>query len=321
MKEKYTTIEGIQKKASRLVYGTGTPYFFENDPEKAHACLDRAWEAGFRTFDTAHTYGCSEELIGSWLSLRGVREEMVLIDKGCDPGQKGHVEELSAQTILDQVQESLDKLQTNYFDFYLLHRDDESRPVDEVVETLNQLKSDGIVTRFGVSNWRKHRILEANRYAASHGLDGFSAFSPSFSLADLAQDLFGGSVTISGDENKDIRGWLEETQLPVFNYSSLARGYLSGKYNPASGKPIEECLNPISIAEYDSPRNRVRLQRAFELAEQKNCSATQICLAWVLNQKMNLFPIVSPGSTEHMQENMDILQMDLTEEEMKYLEA
>lgn len=319
-KDRYLRFDGIDKEASRLIYGTGTPRIASGDEGEALACLDRAWESGFRTFDTAHSYGLAEERLGAWMAARGVRDELVLVDKGCNPGQKGSDDTLSAETIRRQVRQSQERLQTDHFEFYLLHRDDKTKPVAEVVEVLNELKDEGVIDYFGVSNWEKERIQEAALYAREHGLEGFSVISPSFSLADLSQDLWGGSVTISGDDNADFRVWLEGSQMPVFNYSSLARGYLSGRYDPEGDSPIEDCLHSVSIREYDSPSNRGRLSRAFALSREKGCSVSQICLAWVLGQRMNLFPIVSPSSTRHMEENMAALDLDLSDEELAWLQ-
>lgn len=319
-RDRYLKFEGIDKRASRLIYGTGTPRISSGDEGEAFACFDRAWESGFRTFDTAHSYGHAEERLGAWMAARGVRDQLVLVDKGCNPGQKGSDETFSAETIRRQVRQSQERLQTDHFEFYLLHRDDRTKPVAEVVEVLNELKDDGVIGYFGVSNWEKERIQEAALYAREHGLEGFSVISPSFSLADLSQDLWGGSVTISGDDNADFRTWLEGNQMPIFNYSSLARGYLSGRYDPEGGKPIEECLHSVSIREYDSPRNRGRLSRAFALSREKGCSVSQICLAWVLGQGMNLFPIVSPSSARHMEENMAAFDLDLSDEELAWLQ-
>lgn len=321
MKHFYQTFEGIQKQVSRLVYGTGIPLITGDDKEMAFACLDRAWQCGFRTYDTAHTYGNAEKFLGEWMLRRGNRDQIVLIDKGCNPGQIGYEETFSAATIRSQVKESQYRLQTDHFEFYLLHRDDETKPVDEIVEVLNELKAQGVMTYFGVSNWRQKRIQEANQYALEHGLIGFTAISPSFSLADLSNDLWGGSITLSGEENLGFRSWLEKNQMPVFNYSSLARGYLSGRYDPNGGKAIEECLHEIPIREYDSPQNRERLRRAFSLAKEKNCTPTQICLAWVLGQKMNLFPIVSPSSLKHMEENVKAFEIPMSDHELCWLET
>ena len=322
MKSLYLTFDEIKnKQASRLIYGTGTPLIAGEDKEMAFACFDLAWQCGFRTYDTAHTYGNSEKYLGEWMAKRGNRDQLVLIDKGCNPGQAGYNETFSVDTIRSQVKESQNRLQTECFDFYLIHRDDETQPVDSIVEVLNELKSQGAIIHFGVSNWKKERIQAANQYAEEHGLTGFSAISPSFSLADLANDLWGGSITLSGKENAGFRSFLEQNQMPVFNYSSLARGYLSGRYDPDGGKPIEGCLHEVSIREYDSPENRDRLRRAFQLAREKGCSPTQICLAWVLGQKMNLFPIVSPSSKEHMEENMKTFEISMSEKELHWLET
>ena len=187
-------IEGIDAPLSRLVYGTGTAILEGDDQQAAFECLDMAWEAGFRVFDTAHSYKQAEENLGAWMDKRRVRKEIVLLDKGCNPGQNGSEDIFSADTIRSHMTESLRRLKTEKVEFYILHRDDETKPVDEIVEVLNEYKDKGIIGKFGGSNWRLPRILEANEYARAHGLAGFEAISPCFSLAELATDPWVGSV-------------------------------------------------------------------------------------------------------------------------------
>ncbi|MCR5626925.1 MAG: aldo/keto reductase, partial [Lachnospiraceae bacterium] len=262
---KYTNIDEINKPLSRFVYGT-TSASFEGDEPKAFDSLDAAWEAGFRVFDTAHSYGEAERVLGKWLEKRGCREETVILDKGLNPGQKGFDDVYSADTIREQFKMSLDRLQTDHVEMYILHRDDPTKPVDEIVEVLNELKADGKIIRFGGSNWTMKRTKEANAYAEKHGLIPFSVCSPSYSLAKLENDPWGGSVTLTGDDNKPFRDWLTQNQMPVFNYSALARGYLSGKYHSDDSIPIEACLGSGTIAEYKSEENRLRLGRIEKLA-------------------------------------------------------
>lgn len=315
---KYKTLSHIDKPLSSLTYGT--PYAAaRGDLEQALQVYDRAWDAGFRTFDTAHSYGAGEEMLGEWLKRRGHRNEAVILDKGCNPRQHGSDDVFSGKTIRSQMEESLRRLQTDHVELYLLHRDDPSLPVDEIVEELNQLKREGKVLRFGGSNWSLDRTQQANAYAKAHGLEGFTACSPAFSLARFISDPWGGSVSISGEENRDFRQWLTETNLPVFCYSSLGRGYLSGKYIPSSGKAIENCLNKAPIMEYDAPENRARLDRAEQLALEKGCSLSQVALAWLLHQPLELFPIVSPSSSEHMLDNVKALELELTKEECDWV--
>lgn len=316
---KYTRILDIDKPASRLVFGTGTRKVFGDDPAAAEECLDMVYEAGFTVFDSAHSYENAEENLGKWLIKRGCRDRLILLDKGCNPGQHGSDDTLTRQTILDQFHTSLDRLQTDYIDLYILHRDDPTRPVGEVVETLHELKEQGKVRHFGGSNWTFQRILEANAYAKSHGLTGFTVCSPQYSMVDYVGDPWGGSVSATGQAQASYRKWLEETQMPVFNYSSLGRGYLSGRYQTTKDTPIEEILWWGPITEYHCPSNVQRLARAEELAKRKGCSVPQIAVAWLQLQKMNLFPILSPSSQSHIKETVDALDLPMTHAEANWI--
>ncbi len=314
----YERIDGIDKPLSRLTYGTPGPAF-SGDETAAFRCYDLAWEAGFRTFDTANSYGQGEATLGAWLKQRGHRDEAVILDKGCNPGQHGCPDVFSAETIRLQVEESLRRLQTDCVELYILHRDDPTRPVDPIVEILNELKQAGKILRFGGSNWTMERMQQANAYARAHGLEGFTVASPSYSLAEFMRDPWGGSVSISGAAQQPFRDYLAETKVPVFCYSSLGRGYFSGKFRTDHPKPIEECLHPAPIEEYDAPVNRARLARAEQLAAEKDATVSQIGLAWLLHQPLNLFPIVSPGQQDHICDNRKALDLTLTDQECRWL--
>lgn len=316
---KYSTIEGINKKLSRLVYGT-PGCASEGDEKRAFSCYDMAYDMGFRVFDTAYSYGEGETVLGKWIAHRGNREDIVILDKGCNPRATYTTPDIfSADTIRQQLSVSLERLQTDYVDMYILHRDDPSKPVDEIVEILNEFHERGKIGCFGGSNWSMERLKEANNYASSHGLQGFTVCSPNYSYMRLANDPWGGSVTISGNENKDFREWLSKTQIPVFNYSSLARGFLSGRYKSNDTRPIEECLPQAPIMEYYSLDNIERLRRAEIVANEMNLSVSQIGLAWLMKQPMNLFPLVSPSSEKHLKEIVDALDIELTEEQLAFL--
>ncbi len=137
---KYRKIPGIDKPLSYLTYGT--PWTATKATTRAEAFLsyDLAWEAGFRVFDTAHSYGEGEETLGLWLKSRAHRNEAVLLDKGCNPGQAGSPDVMSAHLIREQIDQSLRRLQTDRVELYVLHRDDASVPAGEIVEELNRLK-------------------------------------------------------------------------------------------------------------------------------------------------------------------------------------
>ena len=318
---KYKVIEGIDKPLSTLVFGASYAAVVGNKDD-AFKIYDMVWEAGFRTFDTAHSYGNCEAVLGEWLESRNYRSEAVILDKGCNPGQKGGTEPgegLNAQTIRSQLEMSLKRLRTDHVELYVLHRDDPSVPVDETVEILNELKKEGKLLKFGGSNWTFKRVLEVQAYADQHGLEGFSAVSPAFSMARYIQDPWGGSVALSGDEQADYRAWLAANQMPVFAYSSLARGYLSGKFRPDGDRPIEECLYSAPIIEYDSPDNRERLLRARALGEELGLTVPQIALAWLVHQPQNIYPLVTPTTLPHIMDNARALDIQLTPAQIKWL--
>ena len=315
---KYKRLAQIDKPLSALTYGTPSAAA-RGIQEEAMRVYDLAWEAGFRTFDTAHSYGEGEAMLGAWLKSRGYHNEAVILDKGCNPRQHGSQDVFSGQTIREQVEESLRRLQTDHVELYILHRDDPALPVDEIVEELNRLKQEGKILRFGGSNWTQDRLEQTKVYAEAHGLEGFTSCSPAFSLARFISDPWGGSVAISGEEQQGFRDWLAAEKMPVFCYSSVGRGYLSGKFTISSGKPIEECLSPAPIKEYDAPENRARLARAEEMAKEKDATISQIALAWLLHQPLDLYPIVAPSSLAHMEDNRKALDLKLTKEECDWL--
>ncbi len=306
----YITDEKLSEKPlSRLVYGTANGHILSDDAAEAADCLDAALQAGFTVFDTARSYGNAEENFGKWLAKGNRREELTLVDKGCNPGQGGSTDELTAGCIRQQITVSLQKLQTDYTDLYVLHRDDPSMPVEPIIEELNALKAEGKLRHFGVSNWSMARIEKANAYAQSHGLETIRVSSPAYSLAEMVHDPWGRSITISGAGQAAERAAYTATQLPVFAYSALGRGYLSGKFDPDGTLPIDRCISWAPIAEYDCPENRRRLKQAKQLADREGLAVSTVCLAWLLAQPQNIYPIVSPGSDTHMQQTVEALSL------------
>ena len=319
---KLVQFNGIPQKGSRLVYGTGVPATWNDDQAIAFETLDLAWEAGFRTFDTANRYGHAEEHLGAWMESRGVRDQLVLHDKGCNPGENGSTDTMSGESIRAFVEESLRRLRTDHLDFYLLHRDDESVPVGEIIETFNALHEEGKITRFGGSNWRMHRIIEANQYANDHDLAGFTAVSPCYNIGEYVDDPFGGSITLTGSpEAEAYRAWLAEQDpnaLVISTYSALGRAFFSGKYRTDGDKPIEECMSPQPIQEYGRKDNYARLARMEQFGAERGLTVAQVAIAWLVNQPLYVYPIVSPTGT-HIQEIVAAADVVLTKEEVDWL--
>ncbi|MCH5185345.1 MAG: aldo/keto reductase [Oscillospiraceae bacterium] len=233
---KYIDLPGTKNPISRLIFGTAINTMISGN--NADCILDAAFDNGINTFDTARVYGMSERVLGNRIRSRNIRDKVNIITKGCHHNNNG--KRVTPRDLFSDVEASLNELGTDYIDLYLLHRDDESKPVSDIIESLNELQIQGKILTFGASNWTHTRIAEANDYAKKHNLNGFSVSSPCFSAAKRVFDPWGGSVDISGDENKPARDMYIENNMPVIAYSSLARGFLSGKFKSDGSKGFKD---------------------------------------------------------------------------------
>ena len=274
---KYGTVPGLDKQVSKLVLGV------DNQQTLTHAAVmfDDFVERGGTTFDTAYVYGRGrgEKLLGQWITSRGNREEIVVIGKGahtpfCDP-----------ESLTRQLHESLERLQTDHVDLYLMHRDNEEIPVGEFVDVLDEHFKAGRIKAYGGSNWSPARFDEANAYAEAHGKQPFTLLSNHLSLARAYDVPWAGCRHVADDQSQ---AWLRERQVALFPWSSQARGFFTGRAKPEdrSDEELVRC--------FYSDDNFRRLDRARELAAAKGVEPTAIALAWLLHQPYPVFPLIGP---------------------------
>ena len=311
----YRSIPQVRLPVSRIILGCASDGF--NGGKDMSAVMDAALAAGINTLDTARVYAQSERVIGQWLGKH--REEVVIVSKCAHPSLL-HPMRLTEKDIRKDLETSLRELGTNRIDIYLFHRDHPSVEPGAMIEIMNALKAEGKIDAFGASNWTYERFRQAQEYAEKRGLVPFSVSSPHFSLARQQADPYGGGcVSLTGDENADARRWYTETQTPVFAYSSLGRGLLSGKLKSSDAKNAGRVLDSFAMKGYGCADNYQRLARCEELAAQKGCSVAQIAMAWVYSQPMNTFAIATMSSPARIQENIAALNLKLTEDECRYL--
>jgi len=315
----YGSVVGIKKPVSRLILGT--MIISMREPEKSFGLLDAAFEQGCITFDAAHVYGGgdSERGIGQWMKKRHNRDKVVIISKGCH-----HNADRVRVTPFDltaDLYDSLARLQTDYIDVYLLHRDEPSLPVGPIVEALNEHLHAGRIHAFGGSNWTHQRIAKANEYAEKRGLTPFVASSPNYGLAEQVKDPWGpGCVSISGPENREAQAWYETNQMPVLAYSSLARGFFSGRITSDNFEEMKSTLDRACLTAYCHEQNFKRLDRAMVLAKEKEVSVPQLVIAYILSSPLNVFPIVGAANGEELEENVEAFDITLTEKERTWLD-
>ncbi len=314
----YGSVPGIKKRVSRLVQGT-VPVSTKT-LEASYALLDAVLEQGGNAFDTAHVYGGgdNERAFGTWVKERGVREKIVILAKGVHHNQDR--KRVTPYDIAADLHDSLARMQVEYVDLYVLHRDDLHVPVGPIVEALNHWKNEGLIRAFGGSNWSHTRLVEANRYAEQHGLTPFAASSPNFSLADQLKEPWAGCITISGPNNSEERAWYEQTHMPLVTWSSLAGGFFSGRITRENTASFEDYFMKLAVECYASEENFLRLDRAKQLGVEKGLALPQIALAYVMSQPLNIFALVGCNNGEEFAANARALETRLTSSECEWLD-
>jgi aryl-alcohol dehydrogenase-like predicted oxidoreductase len=288
---------------------------------ESFAILDRAFELGLTALDTAHIYGGGEceRVVGRWSRARGVRDQLVLIGKGAHP--RGEQRRVTPADIAADLSESLERLQTDFIDLYLLHRDDPDVPVGTIVEALSEHQRASRIGAYGGSNWTAARLQAASDYAAAHGRAPMAASSPHFSLAEQVAPPWPGTVTLTGPAQAAERALYAQTQLPVFAWSSLANGFFSGRYRPDRLDTYTTDADRLCLRAYGSEQNFQRLARATELGQSRGLSAAQVALAYALHQPLNLFALVGAYSVAEVEANAAAVGIELSEHDLAWLET
>lgn len=328
---KYGTIPGVDKPVSRIVCGTSMPVLdaaarsmYEGAPdfpqrlEAAFAHLDAMYAEGVNCFDCAHIYG--EEPLGEWMAARGLRDRVVVLAKGAHHNRwRRRVTDFD---ILSDVHDSLAKLGVDRLDMFMLHRDDPAVPVGPIVDALNRCHDESKIGAFGGSNWSVERIEAANDYAEKHGLTPFTVSSPNFGLADQVADLWGeGSLSLSGPSNRAARQWYAEHHMPIFAYSSLGRGFFSGKVRSDAPETASQLLDEFAIRGYVCPENFERLRRCEILAKEMHTTVPTVAMAFIFNRPgLDVYALTGTAHVENLRVSIAASEMALSEEACRWLD-
>lgn len=299
-------IPGVAKPASVVALG------FEFFPNFASASLtlDSFYEAGGNLFDTAFVYGGgkTEAIFGDWHTSRNVpREEIVLIGKGA------HSPLCYPDVIAKQLDQSLNRLKTDYVDIYFMHRDNTDVPVGEFVDAMDaEVKRGRIRGIFGGSNWTRQRMDEAIAYAEKTGKTAPGALSNNFSLAEMLDPIWAGCVAASDEHWKE---WAKERQIPNFAWSSQGRGFFTDR----AGRDKRDDEEIVRV--WYSERNFERRDRAIELAKEIGRHPIHIALAYVIAQPFPVIPLIGPRTIAELEDSLSALDIKLTPEQVRWLEA
>lgn len=296
-------LPGLAKPISPVALG----FEFFEDLEGARPLLDSFVEAGGNLLDTAHIYGLgtTETVLGEWLAGSGVRDDCVIIGKGA------HSPDCHPEAVSQQLDLSLERMNTDYIDIYFLHRDNPDVPVGEFVDAMDaEVRAGRIRGPVGGSNWTMERMEAAIDYARQNGKQAPGVLSNNFALAEMLHPIWPGCVSASG---ASWRRWLSERQMPNFAWSSQARGFFTER----AGRDKTEDAELVNT--WYSEENFARRDRAVALAEKLGRSPIHIALAYVLAQPFPSIPLVGPRTLEELADSLSALDLALSPEDAAWL--
>jgi aryl-alcohol dehydrogenase-like predicted oxidoreductase len=314
----YKTLGNTGLLVSRICLGTMTfagkgfwTAIGGQDQATADALIKTSIEAGVNFIDTADVYseGHSEITLGQSLKNLGIaRKDVVLATKAygrMGPGRndagasRGH--------IMDAVEASLTRLQTDHIDLYQIHATDLVTPIEETLRALDALVQQGKVRYIGCSNWHAWRIMKALGISEHKGLAKFDTVQAYYSIA--GRDL-----------EREIVPLLESEKTGLLVWSPLAGGLLSGKYSRENQKPADSRRTSFDFPLVDKERAWKVLDAIKPIAAAHGVSIATVALAWILAKPFVTSVIIGAKRIEQLHENLAADDLVLTADEMKTLD-
>lgn len=301
-------------KVSEICLGTMT-FGNQCDEAASHAIMDKAFEHGVTFFDTADVYpigrtpdllGRTEEYIGTW--LKGRREQIVLATKFAgETGPGANERGGSRKHILQAVEASLRRLQTDYIDLYQMHSPDYDTPIDETLRALDDLVHSGKARYIGCSNYPAWLLTKALWTSDKLGLARFDCVQPRYNL--LFRHIEAELLPLAADQG-----------IGVISYNPLAAGVLTGRYR--AGQAVEEgtrfaLLNnagKVYRARYWQEAQMQAVEQLKQICDERGLAITQVAVAWVLAQPAITSAIVGASKAEQLDQSLPAVDLALDEQ-------
>lgn len=289
-----------------MSFGNTSEWMIEID--KARPIMRRALDLGINFFDTANVYsnGRSEEITGEL--LRDHRDEVVIATKvhgemGDKPNQRG----LSRVHVTNQIEGSLKRLQTDHVDLYQIHRWDYETPIEETLRTLDDFVHQGKVRYIGASSMWAWQFAKALSTSDRLGLERFVSMQNHYNLCYR-------------EEEREMIPLCREEGVALIPWSPLARGFLTGRYRRAKTPDSVRYKSDKLFAErFFRPEDFDVIERAEEVAREKDVPVAQLALAWLLHKGVTA-PIIGATKLEHIEEAASAIELRLSDDDVKRLE-
>lgn len=313
---KYARLGNTGLIVSKLSFGAMTfgsdpamPTIYKVDQENARLMIEKSLEAGTNFFDTANAYasGQSEVMLGEILGKQ--RQDVVIATKvGFRTGEPITDAGLSRKHILDSCDRSLQRLNTDYIDLYIVHKEDPYTPLEETLATLNDLVQMGKVRYIGFSNWSAWKAAIAVQMQKSNNWAQFCSGQMNYSL-------------VGRDVEYDVIPLMQYAGISMTVWSPLASGFLSGKYTRDNLKDSENRLSGFDLLPFDKEWGFKVVEKLQEIAQQRNISVAQIALAWLLTKPVVASIIIGASKLPQLEDNLKAVDVELTDAEVAELNA
>lgn len=302
-------------KVSSLCMGT-MQFGWSLDESESHNILSATYDSEINFFDTADVYskwvpgnpgGVAEAYIGNWMKQSKIpRDQIVLATKvRGEMGKKPNDEGLSRVHIMNAVEASLRRLQTDYIDLYQAHWTDESTPIEETMRAFDDLVRQGKVRYVGASNYAAWELMQALWVSDKYNLARYDCLQPHYNL--INRDEF----------ERELRAVCQTYGIAVIPYSPLAGGFLTGKYR--RNEPLPESKRAEGRKRAMTEKNFSLLYEMEAIALLHKASIAQVALAWMLADSVITSPIIGATTLDQLNENIGALNIHLTTEELATL--
>lgn len=304
-------IKNTDLSVAPLNFG-GNVFGWTLDEKQSFDILDKFTDSGFNFIDTADTYswwvngkgGQSEEIIGKWMKSRSNRQDIVLATK-VGSETKEHGFDISKKHILKSVDESLQRLQTDHIDLYYTHFDDNITPVEETLSAYDEIIKAGKVRYIAASNLSPERLKASFEASEKNNLPKYVALQPHYNLMER-----------EGFE-KNYAPLVEEFDLSVFSYWSLAAGFLTGKYRTEAD--LGKSQRGEGVRKYLNDKGLEVLTALDKVSEKHRTTQATAALAWLLANPLITAPIVSATSASQLDTLFNAPKLVLDQEDIELL--
>jgi aryl-alcohol dehydrogenase-like predicted oxidoreductase len=303
-----------------MTFGTDKPTwggFPAISVDDSFSLINRYDEVGGNFFDTANVYtgGQSEEILGSWLEVKGNREKYVVATKcgyGIGPEVNGHG--TSRRAIIQNLEASLERLRTPYIDLFQMHTFDFNTEQRETLNTLNDLIRCGKIRYIGCSNYNGSQLQYALLYAEMMGIESYISLQPQYSLLSRSIEM-------------ELVPVCEDNKVAILPWSPLKGGWLTGKYRrgqmPTEGRVAwAEKVGWVQtgFTKWDNDTTWEVIETVDSIAQSIGATMAQVALRWVMQKSYITSTIIGARTVAQLDDNIGAAKIQLSPEHMMQLD-